>query len=203
MRFLPAGPSAVLVELDDEDAVFSLLTAIERHRAAGWECRVTDVVPGARTVLLDGLDDPGTAAAAISGWTLPPPAGRDGPLVEIPCRYDGQDLLSVARCWGVRAEDIGALHSSREHRVAFCGFSPGFAYLVGVGDLPEVPRLATPRPVVEAGSVALAGGYTGIYPRPSPGGWQIIGHTDVVCWDPERTPPALLAPGTWVRFVIR
>jgi KipI family sensor histidine kinase inhibitor len=201
MRFLPAGPSALLVELEDQDAVFSLMAAIARRRASGWQRGLADVVPGARTVLLDGLADPGATATELAGWTLPAPAVCDGPLVEIPCRYDGPDLASVARCWGVPEHDVARIHSSLGHRVAFCGFAPGFAYLVGLGTLPEVPRLGTPRPLVETGSVALAGSYTGVYPRPSPGGWQIVGHTDAVLWDLGRDPPALLGPGTRVRFV--
>lgn len=85
-------------------------------------------------------------------------------------------------------------------RVAFCGFAPGFGYLTGLPERYHLPRRATPRTAVPAGSLALAGEYAGVYPRSSPGGWQLIGSTDAVLWDPEREPAALFAPGVRVRF---
>lgn len=201
MRFLPNGPAALLVELDGPDGVLSLLAEVDRHRRQGWGASLADVVPGATTVLLDGLDDPGRAAEEIASWPIGPvPAAARGP-VDVPCRYGGPDLAAVAVHWGVSEGEVGELHSSLVHRVAFCGFAPGFAYIEGLGLRWEVPRRASPRPAVPGGSVALAGTYTGIYPRSSPGGWQLIGHTDVVLWDPDREPPALLGPGTPVRFV--
>lgn len=201
MRFLPEGPSALLVELDDQDAVFSLAAEIERRRASDWHGRVVDVVPGARTVLLDGIPNPAATAAELAAWSLQPSSPEAGTVVEVPCAYGGPDLASVAAHWGVPEDQVPQIHSSLEHRVAFSGFSPGFAYIVGLGDRWSVPRLETPRPVVEAGSVAVAGPFTGVYPRRTPGGWRIIGHTDVVLWDVSRDPPALLSPGTSVRFV--
>ncbi len=195
------GPSALLVELEDPDLVLSLVAEIERRRASDWRDRVVDVVPGATTVLLDGIADPAASAAELSRWVLPPVAPVESPPVEIPCRYGGPDLASVAAHWKVSEDDVRVVHSSLHHRVAFCGFSPGFAYITGLGDRLSVPRLATPRPVVMAGSVAVAGVFTGIYPRRSPGGWRIIGHTDAVLWDAAGDPPALLSPGTSVRFV--
>lgn len=92
------------------------------------------------------------------------------------------------------------IHTAAEFRVAFCGFAPGFGYLTGLGERYAVPRRATPRTAVPAGSVGLAGPYTGVYPRSSPGGWQLIGTTDSVLWDATREPAALLSPGTRVRF---
>ena len=219
MRFLPAGPSALLVELESTSAVLALVAEIDRRRAAGWDRRVVDVVPGATTVLLDGLDDVEAIAGELTHWTWPGAGGdgggdsdgdgdgdgacggRTAPAVEVPCRYGGPDLAAVAAHWGVAVEDVPALHTGLDHRVAFCGFAPGFAYIAGLGPLGGVPRLPTPRSSVPAGSVAVAGDFTGVYPRSSPGGWQIIGRTDAVLWDPARPSPALLAPGTVVRFV--
>jgi KipI family sensor histidine kinase inhibitor len=120
--------------------------------------------------------------------------------VEVPVVYDGADLDGVAAIWRVsRAEAIRRL-TARELRVAFCGFAPGFAYLTGLPAAWTVPRLATPRPAVPAGSVALAGPYAGIYPTASPGGWRLVGRTDVNLFDVHRDPPALLTPGTRVRL---
>ena len=122
------------------------------------------------------------------------------PLVEVPTVYDGADLAEVAELWGVSAEAAVRIHTGPEYRVAFCGFAPGFAYLTGLPARYEVPRRATPRTSVPAGSVALAGPYTGVYPRSSPGGWQLLGRTDLPLWDAARDPAALLAPGVRVRF---
>jgi KipI family sensor histidine kinase inhibitor len=115
--------------------------------------------------------------------------------------YDGADLADVAAHWGVSPAAAVALHSAIEYRVAFCGFAPGFAYLTGLPADRAVPRRATPRAAVPAGSVGLAGRYTGVYPSVSPGGWQLIGRTAERLWDTAREPAALLAPGTRVRFV--
>jgi KipI family sensor histidine kinase inhibitor len=195
------GAGALLVELDDARGVLALQGEIERRRALGWCPSLVDVVPGAATVLLDGVSDPAAVAGEISGWDVPPASAPEGPVVEIPCRYAGADLAAVAAAWRVSEQGVGRVHAEAGYRVAFCGFAPGFAYLTGLAEELAVPRRPSPRTAVPAGSVALAGTYTGIYPRSSPGGWQIIGQTDVVIWDVERDPPALLTPGTRVRFV--
>jgi KipI family sensor histidine kinase inhibitor len=201
LRFLPAGPSAVLVEVDDLDEVFSLTAEIDRHRRNGWGQALVDVVPGATTVLLDGVTDPARVAHEMAGWYLPPANGGCVETVNVPCHYDGPDLAGVARHWGVGEAEVVDIHASLRHRVAFCGFSPGFAYIAGLGERWQVPRRPSPRPAVPVGSVALGGTFTGIYPRSSPAGWQIIGRTEVTLWDPGRDPPALLAPGAAVHFV--
>jgi KipI family sensor histidine kinase inhibitor len=170
-------------------------------------------------VLLDGLDDPAATARQIESWTVAPASADAGRIVEIRCTYDGPDLASVASHWRVPAAEVARFHASIVHQVAFCGFAPGFAYLTGIGADRSVPRRPSPRSSVPGGSVALAGPYTGIYPRPSPGGWNLIGRTDAVLWDPARPllsgggsgggggggaaggGPALLSPGTRVRFV--
>ena len=201
MRFLPVGRSALLVELSDLAAVLSLHAEIERRRALGWAPSLTDVIPAARTILLDGVADRAAVEQDLCGWTVAPAVVRDGPVVEIPCSYTGPDLAAVAGVWRVSEREAARLHAQPEYRVAFCGFAPGFAYLTGLPGELAVPRRPSPRPAVPAGSVALAGTYTGVYPRASPGGWQIIGSTGAVTWDPGKEPPALLTPGTRVRFV--
>jgi KipI family sensor histidine kinase inhibitor len=201
VRFLPVGETALLVELDDQEGVLALHAEIGRRRAAGWAPSLADVIPAARTILLDGVTDRAAVARQIAGWEVPPAAPADGPVVEIPCRYTGEDLAAVAAAWGVSERDVARIHAATSYRVAFCGFAPGFAYLTGLPERYAVPRRPSPRTVVPAGSVALADAYTGVYPRPSPGGWRIIGHTDAVLWDPGRDPPGVLAPGHRVRFV--
>lgn len=201
MKFLPAGPNALLVELDDLDEAFSLLAEVDRQRRLGWCPSLAEVVPGARTVLLDGIDDPEARTADVVAWALQKVPTGTQRAVEVPCHYDGPDLAFVAELWGVALHEVADVHASLRHRVAFCGFAPGFAYIDGLGDRWQVPRRSSPRPSVPAGSVALAATYTGIYPRSSPGGWQLIGRTDLAVWDADREPPALLTPGSMVRFV--
>jgi KipI family sensor histidine kinase inhibitor len=200
MRALPVGDRALLVEVSSGEAAQALHAELLRRRADGSLC-VAEIVPAARTVLLDGVADPARLAARLTSWAIPPlPARADG-AIEIPVRYDGPDLADVAALWGVPEDEVAKIHAAAEFRVAFCGFAPGFGYLTGLPSGYDVPRRPTPRTTVPAGSVALAGPYTGVYPRSSPGGWQLIGTTDAVLWDHARVPAALLAPGTRVRFV--
>jgi KipI family sensor histidine kinase inhibitor len=201
VRFRPAGPSALLVEVDSLDQARALHAEIGRRRAGGWAPSLLDVVPGACTVLLDGVEDHGRAAADVRSWTIPPVPAGSGPVTEIRCRYDGADLPAVAAQWQVSVAEAVRIHTSIEHEVAFCGFAPGFPYIAGLGQDREVARRDTPRSAIPAGSVALGGAYTGIYPRASPGGWQVIGRTDAVMWDLARDPAALLQAGDRVRFI--
>lgn len=196
MRVLPYGPRALLVELDDLDTVMSSSTQWRSAQIPG----VIDVVPAARTILVvhDGTLDP-NLLLPVSG----PLPIVETEVVEIPVAYDGEDLDELAAETGLDVATIIVRHTSALYRVAFCGFSPGFAYLVGLPVELHVTRRSTPRERVDAGSVAIADGYSGIYPRRGPGGWRLLGHTDVVLWDESRTPPALLTPGAAVRFVAR
>jgi KipI family sensor histidine kinase inhibitor len=201
VRFRPAGPSALLVEVDSLDEARALNAEIARQRAAGWAPSLLDVVPGASTVLLDGVPDHDRAARDLRSWTIPPVPAGSGPVTEIHCRYDGPDLPAVAAQWQLSVPEAVALHTSIEHEVAFCGFAPGFPYIAGIGRGREVARRDSPRSAIPAGSVALGGEYTGIYPRASPGGWQVIGQTTAVMWDLRRDPAALLVAGDRVRFI--
>lgn len=200
MRALPVGDDALLVEVSSGEEAQALHAELLRRRAEG-ALTVREIVPAARTVLLDGLAEPARWAAELTGARAPEVPARARELIELPVRYDGPDLAAVAAHWQVPEREVARVHAGTEFTVAFCGFAPGFGYLTGLPERYHVPRRATPRTAVPAGAVALAGPYTGVYPRSSPGGWQLIGTTDTVLWDPTRVPAALLEPGTRVRFV--
>jgi KipI family sensor histidine kinase inhibitor len=198
----PAGERALLVEVDDLETVHRLHAALRTLDHPG----VTELVPGYRTLLV--VADPTHAgtldelAAALPTLELPPAEAVAGDPVEIPVRYDGEDLDEVAHLTGLDAGEVVRRHTAPEYTVAFLGFSPGFPYLVGLDPALEVPRRDTPRTSIPAGSVGLAGTQTGIYPSASPGGWRLIGRTEVTLFDPARDPPALLAPGGRLRFTV-
>lgn len=193
------GESAVLVDCADADEVMAVHAEAWRRREAGL-LRAEEIVPAARTVLISGVEDPSAVAASVRGWELSTVGVVEGKVVEIPVTFDGPDLDAVARHWSVPPEDVVDAVLGASFSVAFCGFAPGFAYLTGLGR--EVPRRAQPRTAVPAGSVGLAGPYAGVYPRRSPGGWQIIGTAvGVDLWDESRDPAALLVPAARVRFV--
>jgi KipI family sensor histidine kinase inhibitor len=199
MRLRAAGERGVLAELGDLEAVHRLTAAVRAADLPG----VLDVVPGYRTVLVTVAQPRQLQAVVTSLPELPLP---DLPsvrqrVVEVPVRYDGEDLDEVARLTGLSVPEVVTRHTGPEYLVAFLGFTPGFPYLVGLDPALHVPRRATPRTRVPAGSVGLAGDQTGIYPRATPGGWQLIGRTDVVLFDPTRDPPAVLAAGDRLRFV--
>ncbi|MDR7234654.1 MULTISPECIES: urea amidolyase family protein [unclassified Agrococcus] len=199
MRVLPAADTALLLEAADLDEAMRLLPALVAARLPG----VTELVPAARTVLVR-FDPTLVDARALSERLLAvaPEESRAAGLgsVVIPVRYDGEDLAEVAQVLGVSEDELVARHQAATWTVAFTGFAPGFGYLVGDDPLFDVPRRPSPRTRIPAGSVALAGRFSGVYPKESPGGWQLIGRTDAQMWDLDRDPPALLAPGTAVRF---
>jgi KipI family sensor histidine kinase inhibitor len=202
VRLRTAGERGLLVEVEELETVHRLHAALRQLDPPG----VVELVPGYRTVLI--VADPERAgvldelAAGLPGLELPPAGAVAGETVEIPVSYDGEDLPEVAGLTGLEAEEVVRRHTAPEYTVAFLGFSPGFPYLVGLDPALQVPRRDTPRTSIPAGSVGLAGNQTGIYPTASPGGWQLIGHTDVTLFDPARDPPALLAPGTHLRFTV-
>jgi KipI family sensor histidine kinase inhibitor len=202
MRIRPAGGSALLLEFSEDEQVEAWRADLWRRREAG-EFAAAEIVPGERTLLLDGVD-PGIVSLLES---LRPVTNGDAlsgsSLVEIPTTFDGEDLADVAAGWGVPVEEAVGRLVETELTVAFCGFAPGFAYLRGLRAEWAVPRLAAPRPRVPAGAVGLAGAYAGIYPSASPGGWRLVGHTTKTLFDVRAQPPALLTPGTRVRLVAR
>ncbi len=202
MRLLPCGDHAILVELPDRDTR-RRLDALLRHRPIA---PITEHVPADRTVLVRVGDprDLQTAADAIRRLDLTAvvPEEAAEQVVTVPVRYDGPDLDEVAAHLGLTTGEVIARHSGQPWRVEFGGFSPGFGYLSAVETPMPMPRRASARTRVPAGSVGLAGDYSGIYPTPSPGGWQLIGSTDLLLWDPVREPPSLLGPGTTVHFEV-
>lgn len=201
MRIRPVGAHALLLDCDGPEQVEAWRAELWRRRAAG-ELHAVEIVPAAATVLVDGVPDPAAAAARIARWSPGRVATTAGAAeVRVPTVYDGADLPAVAEHWGVDVPAVVERLRGTEFRVAFCGFAPGFAYLTGLPAGLAVPRLATPRTRVPAGSVALAGPYAGIYPTASPGGWLLVGRTDLVLFDVHADPPARLTPGTRVRLV--
>jgi KipI family sensor histidine kinase inhibitor len=159
---------------------------------------VIDVVPAARTVLVmhDGSLDTSLLSPAAGPLTSP----AESPTITLDVTYDGDDLPHVAALCGLSVHEVIDAHSAAWYTVAFCGFMPGFSYLLGLPPALHLPRLSTPRSRVPAGSVAIAAEFTGVYPRESPGGWHLLGRTDAPLWDDDREPAALLPPGTTVRF---
>ncbi|MFC5677562.1 5-oxoprolinase subunit B family protein [Aeromicrobium endophyticum] len=190
MNILPCGDRAVLIECDTLHEAQTWFAALREH---------AEVVLGARTVLVRG--DLRASRELIARTDPSTSAVEAGPVVEIPVTYDGADLAEVAGLTGMSAADVVAAHTGTAWTVAFGGFAPGFSYLVGGDPRLHVPRRSSPRTRVPAGSVGLAGEFSGVYPRESPGGWQLIGRTTLPTWDIDREPPALLVAGTTVRFV--
>jgi KipI family sensor histidine kinase inhibitor len=200
MRLLPSGTTALLVEVDDLDQVQALHDALTDDPPTG----VVDVVPAARTVLV--VVDPAVTTLAELEQALrrtTPGSGRrgSGDLLEVPVVYDGEDLAQAADLLGWDAPELVRRHTSARWSVAFCGFAPGFGYLVSPDWPVEVPRRSSPRTRVPPGSVAIAGAFSGVYPRESPGGWLLVGRTPLAVFDLSREPAALLRPGVRVRFV--
>lgn len=200
LRFLPVNRNALLVELPNLDDTLALLTSLQRTPIAG----VQELVPAARTILVQFRPSATSAAQIahdIASRNLGERAARSDVLVEIPVHYNGEDLADVAQMLGISPEEVVRRHTGSEYMVAFTGFAPGFGYLVGGDPLFDLPRRSSPRTRVPAGSVALAGTFSAVYPQASPGGWQLIGVTDTPMWDLSRELPALLQPGYRVKFV--
>jgi KipI family sensor histidine kinase inhibitor len=200
MRVLPSGTTALLLEFDDLDEVLALYAALDDNLPEG----VVDLVPAARTLLVV-IDPEATSLCAVTQAvrrTTPREHLRDfGELLEIPVTYDGEDLDHAAQLLGCDGAELVRRHTADHWTVAFCGFAPGFGYLTSNAWRVQIPRRSSPRNKVPQGSVGLGGEFSGIYPRESPGGWQLIGRTSLVLFDPSREPAALLRPGVRVRFV--
>lgn len=200
MRVLDVGDGAALVEFGTLDAVLAAFRALDSSRPDG----VDDLVPAARTILVR-FDRRVTNRESVRAWLRdirPVDAAEEvrADAVDIGVHYDGPDLEEVGDLTGLGVAGVIAAHTGADWTVAFAGFAPGFGYLVGGPESLHVPRRSSPRTSVPSGSVGLAGEFSGIYPRSSPGGWQLIGSTDVSLWDTDRDPPALLRPGVGVRF---
>lgn len=200
MRLLPCGSDAILVELAGLEPTLALHRALRADPPQG--CRA--LIPAARTILI--RFDPFLTTAEALAQDLrqrqtTEAAVAIGQEIEIAVHYDGQDLAEVAHLTSLSEVEVIERHTAILWQVAFNGFAPGFSYLTGCDPALEVPRRQSPRAAIPPGSVALAGRFSGIYPKASPGGWQIIGTTDAQMWDDTRTPPALLQPGDRVRFV--
>lgn len=204
----PCGEQAVIVDITEADsplrAVLQLRRLIESWNLAG----IVDLVPASQTLLIM-LDTtrltPKDVAKRLANCDLseaPDDLSEGATCIDVPVRYDGPDLSSLAATLNWSAEELVRRHTSTEWTAAFGGFAPGFIYLVAKHALPPIPRLDSPRPSIPAGSVGLAGEFSGVYPQSSPGGWQLIGSTEAQMWAPERTDrPALITPGDRVRFV--
>ncbi|WP_410618463.1 5-oxoprolinase subunit B family protein [Amycolatopsis sp. cmx-8-4] len=196
VRLLPCGRRAVLVEVDD---VLGYQAALAQAPPLGVE----ELVPAAQTLLV--RFDPAVTSADRLGALLRQVSPVDSQVADtrevvIPVVYDGEDLAEVAAETGLPVAEVVARHSAGSYVSAFCGFAPGFAYLSGADPVLHVARRSSPRTRIPAGSVAIAGEYSAVYPSASPGGWRLLGRTDAPVWDVERDPPNLLPPGTRVRF---
>jgi len=209
--YRPVGDAALVVEFGEaiDPAINQRVQAFAQRLEAARLPGITDIVPTYRSVLIH-YDPLRLSYEEVTSWArvqfqpagLPVSAGRN--RIEIPTVYGGEfgpDLDFVARYHHLSPKDIIRLHSSADYTVYMMGFMPGFPYLGGLPPELETPRLETPRTLVRAGSVGIAGQQTGIYPLDSPGGWRVIGHTAVKLFDPALDPPTLLAPGDTVRFV--
>lgn len=199
MRFLPVSLTTILVELADLDETLALFASLQNDPIEG----IDETVPAARTLMIRFRPEKIGAEALVARLSSRDLSAKIAPsdnLVEIPVHYNGEDLADVAELTGMSIEEVIRRHTESEFTVAFCGFAPGFGYLVGGDTALHVPRRQSPRTRIPAGSVALAGAFSGVYPQNSPGGWQIIGTTPVKMWDIDRDPGALFQPGYRVRF---
>ncbi|MBU6418615.1 MAG: carboxyltransferase domain-containing protein [Proteobacteria bacterium] len=199
MRFLPLNHCSLIVELKNPDETLALLGALRAQPLP----EIEEIIPAARTLMIrfsPEIAKAGELARRIARLDLAVKPAAGDALVEVPVVYDGEDLPEVATLTGLSVREVIRRHTEAEYLVAFCGFAPGFGYLVGGDPALQVPRRKTPRTKIPAGAVALAGPFTGVYPRTSPGGWQLIGTTPMKMWDLARTPPACFQPGYRVRF---
>ena len=198
-----AGGTALLATFESLAEVVAFRAGLDEASLPG----LTEVVSGARTLLF--RFDPATTDTSRLrselAHVVPVSATREAhdtePLV-IPVTYDGDDLDTVTELTGMRRDELVAWHTGQLWTSTFCGFAPGFSYLTGSDRPLDLPRRSTARTAVPSGAVAVAGEFSAVYPRTSPGGWQLIGRTDVPMWSLERTPPALAPAGTLVRFVV-
>jgi KipI family sensor histidine kinase inhibitor len=201
MRFLPVNIDAFIVELNSLEQTMALNDVLQGV-IADWH--IKEIIPAARTLLIRYnpiVTNANILAKQIAQLDISASIMQSGELVTIPVRYNGEDLPQVADYLGITVAEVIARHTNNEYQVAFCGFAPGFAYMVSKTAKLNVPRRNSPRVRIPAGSVALAGEFSSVYPQASPGGWQLIGITDTAVWDIYRDEPALFKPGTRVHFI--
>jgi KipI family sensor histidine kinase inhibitor len=197
VRWRRYGEQAALLDCDSLDQMSAARATVEAAAIPG----VIELVPGARSLLV--VAEPPVldrVRALLDGADLAHPPSGSPREVTLDVRYDGEDLAMVARAAGLSEEDVVGLHTGAVYTVAFTGFAPGFGYLIGLPAALRQPRLESPRTRVPSGAVGVAGEFTGVYPRESPGGWRLLGHTSATLFDPAVDPPALFAPGDRVRF---
>jgi KipI family sensor histidine kinase inhibitor len=199
-RLRPAGDRALLAEVGSLDEALSLARQVR-----GAIVELDDVIPAARSVLLVARrgSDLTAIADVVRGLDIgaPVPVVGEERVIDVPVVFDGPDLGDVSRTTGLTEHEVVAAVCATAWRAAFAGFTAGFCYLRGGDERLVVPRRREPRSHVPAGALALAGPYAAVYPRETPGGWQLVGRTSVAMWDLQRDPPALLTPGATVRFV--
>ncbi|MBF7688975.1 5-oxoprolinase subunit B/C family protein [Acinetobacter rathckeae] len=200
MRFLSVSLDSFLIEFHDLLETTHFFRHLQRHHHPA----IVDMIPAEKTILIQ-FSVFKTTQKQLIAWLSQQHVQHEhavqGTEVVISVSYDGEDLVQVAELLGVTTQEVIQRHTQHEWKVAFIGFAPGFGYLnCEQRPFGSIPRLSTPRKRIVAGSVALAGEYTGVYPKDSPGGWQLIGRTDASMWDIHRDPPALLLPGNRVVF---
>lgn len=206
MRIVPYGREATIID-GLSPGTAALLTVEVRAVCNNAGVAAHDVIPAACSLV---VKHDATHSRTVQQLLVELLSSRDisshkhlnpASVVEIPVRYDGADLAEVARACDESVERIVRLHSDAVYTVEFCGFAPGFAYLRGLHEQLHLPRRASPRARVPAGSVAIATNYSAVYPNDSPGGWHLLGTTSLRIWNTDWNPPALLQPGATVRFV--
>ncbi|WP_329069115.1 5-oxoprolinase subunit PxpB [Amycolatopsis sp. NBC_01480] len=197
MRWRRYGEQAALLDCDSLNQMSAARATVEAAAIPG----VIELVPGARSLLV--VAEPPVldrVRTLLDGADLAHPPSGSPREVTLDVHYDGEDLAMVACDAGLSEKDVVGLHTGAVYTVAFTGFAPGFGYLTGLPAALRQPRLESPRTRVPAGAVGVAGEFTGVYPRASPGGWRLLGHTSATLFDPAMDPPALFAPGDRVRF---
>ena len=200
LRWRPYGECGALIELDSLDEVHRLHHAVRNSRFIG--AQIIEAVPGATTLLVTGsAGDSAALVRIVESLHYEPLPEASIRTYMIPVHYDGPDLAEVATMTGLRVDEVVERHAVPLYTVAFLGFSRSFPYLAGLDPLLHVPRRATPRTSVPKGSVGMGAALTGIYPASSPGGWQLLGRTDLEFFDPAIDPPSVLVVGDRVRFL--
>lgn len=210
-RIAPVGEAAALIELGEmlDSGINRQVYALDEWLGESPLDGILTRVPGFCSILI-AYDPLKLTYSEVAAWlaerldSCPAANQRQAKQVVIPVHYGGEngpDLVNVAQIHRMTPEEVISRHAGPIYTVGMMGFTPGFAYLMGLDPELATPRLTNPRTIVPAGAVGIAGAQTGVYPLESPGGWQLIGRTDLVLYDPQHESPFLLSPGDQVRFV--